>query len=91
MVLIFVTRPRDTKPRGAHRGNNCLLFSTQLYPLSVANFFELLQYNTNRYGVYAKRCSKQQVACWYRLLTADRNMYWNCSVHLLCSYVKAIA
>jgi len=34
----------------------------------------LLQYNTNRYGSYAKRCSKQQASCWYRLLTADQNI-----------------
>jgi hypothetical protein len=35
---------------------------------------ELLQYNTKRYGSYAQRCSKQQAACWYRLLTAGQNI-----------------
>jgi hypothetical protein len=34
---------------------------------------DLLQYSTNRYGRYVKRCLKQQAPCWYRLLTAVQN------------------
>jgi hypothetical protein len=41
MVVIFVARPRDTgrlsKPGGLKRGKYSSLFSTQLYPINVAN------------------------------------------------------
>jgi hypothetical protein len=93
MIVIFVTRERAigclSSTKGPNRRNYSSLFSTQLYPINVANFPNCC--NITQTFMVASENDVRQSRRHAGNDCLQRIRILNCSVHLFSCYVTGFA